>query len=145
MSDLRARFQELLPERATPAETLRAMAQAKAEVLSVEWEEFPGKNIEGTASFATRQGSVVIGDIRHLPGEGEKELDSVEVWVGGPAAGPPAWRIINPPTLLPDPTGEVVITDEDPSGRTTVRRYREDPLGAIAEFIATTQGRGEGA
>jgi len=145
MSEIRERFKHLLPESATPAETLKAMAQAKAEVVSSEWEDFPGKNLEGTASFSTRQGEVAIGEIRHRPAEGDKELDSVEVWVGGPAAGPPAWRLINPPTLVPDPTGEVVLADEGPDGRTTIRRYREDPLGAVAEFIATNQGRSEGA
>jgi len=134
-----------LPESATPAQTLRAMAQAKAEVVQDRWKSFPGKNMEGTAAFSTRRGEVAIGEIRHRPAENEKELDSVEVWLGGPVSGPPAWRIINPPTLVSDPTGDVVLTDESPNGRTIVQRFREAPLEAIAEFIATNQGRSEEA
>jgi len=144
MSEVRERFQELLPESATPAETLQAMAKAKAEVVETHWEDYPGKNLEGAASFATRQGEVTIGEIRRAPAEDEKDLDSVEVWLGSAAAGPPAWRIINPPTLVSDPTGDVVLTDENPDGRTIVQRFREAPLEALAEFIATNQGRSEG-
>lgn len=145
MSEVRERFQSLLPDRATPAQTLRAMAQAKAEVVSDQWSQFPGKNLRGSASFATRQGNVTIGAIRRRPAENAKELDSVEVWLGGSASGSPAWRIINPPTLVSDSTGDVLITHESPNGRNLVLRYREDPLGAIAEFIASNQGRSEGA
>jgi len=145
MSEIRERFQKLLPERATPAQVLKAMAKAKAEVVQDRWKDFPGKNMEGAASFSTRHGAVTIGDIRHQRADGDKELDSVEVWLGGPANGAaPAWRIINPPTLVSDPVGEIVITDEAPNGRTIVHRYREAPLEALAEFIATNQGRSEG-
>lgn len=143
MSDVRARFQEILPESATPAQTLKALAQAKAEVVTDKWSRFAGKNMQGTASFSTREGEVVIGGIRHRPPEGPKDLDSVEVWVGGKAAGSPTWRIINPPTLVSDPAGSVMIAEKAPGGKSVNRRYREDPLAAIAEFIATNQGRSE--
>jgi len=145
MSEIRERFQRLLPDSATPAQTLKAMAQAKAEVVTERWENFPGRNMEGAASFSTRQGGVTIGEIRHNPANGEGELDSVEVWIGGSHSGPPTWRLINPPTLVSDPVGDVVLTEDRPNGRTNIQRFREDPLEAIAEFIATNQGRSEEA
>jgi hypothetical protein len=145
MSEVRERFRRLLPESATPAQTLQAMAKAKAEVISEMWESYPGKNLRGAASFSTRRGAVSVGQIRHRPARNAQELDSVEVWLGGSAKGAPAWRIVNPPTLVSDPAGDVLITDRSPNGRNIVHRYREDPLVALAEFIATNQGRSEGS
>lgn len=143
MSQVRSRFQEILPDSATPAQKLRSLAQAKAEVLTTEWDNFAGKNMEGSASFSTRQGVVTIGAMRHRPAEKATELDSVEVWLGSGSAGPPAWRLINPPTLVPDPAGNIIIAERTTPSHTIHRRYREDPLAAVAEFLASNQGRSE--
>src|SRR3546814_10643627 len=87
--------------------------------------------MKGVASFSTRYGEARIGGIRYRP-DAEK-LDSVEVWVGE-QAGNPTYRLINPPTLVADPTGDVVLVEKDHVRKTdVVRRYRVDPLHAIAE------------
>lgn len=53
------------------------------------------------------------------------------VTVGDPAGGDPDFRIYNPPTLVPDPNGEV---DRDGV------RYRVDPVAAVAYAIALNGG-----
>lgn len=59
-----------------------------------------------------------------------KEINSdtvcVEVWVGTSTDGPPHYRFFNPPTLARDSEGDIEIDG---------RRYREDPMAAIAEVI----------
>jgi len=55
----------------------------------------------------------------------------IEVWLEGGSAPEPHWRIFNPPTLVRDPAGDVVIAGQ---------RYRKDPLAAVAETIAANGG-----
>jgi hypothetical protein len=55
----------------------------------------------------------------------------VDVVADRPASGDPLFRIINPPLLVADPAGEI-----EHGGR----RYREDPLGALAETLALFGG-----
>lgn len=46
-------------------------------------------------------------------------------------------RIVNPPTLVPDPEGDVVlVVGEDDEGNPVERRYRHDPEGALVEVLA---------
>lgn len=119
------------------------MSQAKAQVLTEKWDTHPGKNLEGLLSFTTPNGHVAIGGINRVPATTDTELDSVEVWVGGPAEGAPTWRIINPPTLVADPLGDINVVETLPGGKTLVRKYREDPIQALAEFLATNNGESE--
>jgi hypothetical protein len=42
------------------------------------------------------------------------------------------YRIVNPPTLVEDPAGDVIGGDG--------RRYRHDPLAAVAEVIGSLGG-----
>lgn len=124
----------------TPAEALQAIARAKAREVGETWKGYQGKNMNGVATFRTRSGRTAqIGAIQ--VNEDPSGLDSVEVWVG-PQQGPPTFRLINPPVLIPDPQGSEVLTEFDPlRKKTTVRRFRVDPLQAIAEVIASNNGR----
>lgn len=46
-------------------------------------------------------------------------------------------RVVNPPTLVPDPEGDVVIVaGEDDEGNPFERRYRHDPEAALVEVLA---------
>lgn len=136
--DITDKLRDISEDSPTPAEALQALAAAKAQEVGVRWAQFQGKNMEGIASFQTRTGSAQIGAIRHVPDP--DGLDSVEVWVG-PQEGPPAFRLINPPMLVPDPQGSEVLTEFDPlRQKNIIRRFRVDPLQAIAEVIASQNG-----
>lgn len=56
----------------------------------------------------------------------------VSVTVGDPSGGDPYFRIINPPTLVPDPDGPIERVDGT--------RWRSDPLCAVAHAIAINGG-----
>jgi hypothetical protein len=58
----------------------------------------------------------------------------VEVTVADPQCGDPTFRVFNPPALVPDPSGDV-----ERNGR----RYRHDPLCALAQVIASNGGARE--
>lgn len=73
-------------------------------------------------------GTVAFTLIRGGSGDGQKWI---EANVAGPAGGDPAFRVVNPPALVPDPAGEVEISGV---------RYRNDPLAALAEVIAGNGG-----
>jgi hypothetical protein len=55
---------------------------------------------------------------------------------GVPEGGDPSFRIVNPPTLVPDPTGDVVVRG---------MRFRNDPVGAIAMVLANNGGAAQKA
>jgi hypothetical protein len=55
---------------------------------------------------------------------------------GMPIGGDPSFVIVNPPTLVPDPTGDVLIRGQ---------RFREDPLGALAMVLADNGGAAQKA
>lgn len=123
----------------TPAEALQAITRAKAKEVTATWARFDGKNMDGVASFQTRNGQAQIGGIRHH--HEPDGLDSVDVWLGPESEGPPAFRLINPPILVPDATGSEILTEYDPMRKVNVvRRFRVDPLQAIAEVIASKGG-----
>lgn len=78
----------------------------------------------------TRRGEVTLtGLTGRTDGEGNAW---VEVYAQGDVeAGDPHFRIVNPPTLVEDPQGPVELDG---------RRYREDPLAALAEVIGRHGG-----
>lgn len=142
MTEITDKIRDIRDGSPTPAEALQAISRAKAEEVESRWDNFQGKNMEGLATFQTRSGQAQIGHVRRVPNPGN--LDSVEVWVG-PHQGPPAFRLINPPMLVPDPQGTEVLIEKNPAtGRDTVRRFRVDPLQAIAEVIASQNGSERG-
>lgn len=80
---------------------------------------------------ATEQGTVSIERVTHHRDE-EQDLEWVEVFLGGqPEGGDPHFRLFNPPTLAEDPAGDI-----ERNGR----RYREDPLLAVAQVVALSGG-----
>ncbi len=138
MTEITDKIRSLNEGSPTPAGALQAVSRAKAEEVGARWDSFLGKNMDGVASFQTRGGMAQIGAIQHV--SNPDGLDSVEVWVGS-AEGPPAFRLINPPMLVIDPMGSEVLIEHDPvRNRDIVRRFRVDPLQAIAEVIASHNG-----
>jgi hypothetical protein len=79
---------------------------------------------DGPVVVATPGGTV---EIESLSASGE----AVEVTVTGAAGGDPSFRIFNPPTLVPDPAGDVEVHGI---------RFRYDPLAAVAHVIANHGG-----
>lgn len=78
----------------------------------------------------TKAGEVQIREVRTLvDADG---MTVVEVFVAGPTeGGDPHFRIVNPPGLVEDPGGPEV------RGR---RRFRVDPLAALAEIVGQHGG-----
>jgi hypothetical protein len=72
----------------------------------------------------TRHGQVVLTDVTYTDHDG---VPCVENTVGGGNGQPPHFRVFNPPILATDPAGAVTVG---------TRRYREDPVAALAELIA---------
>ena len=84
---------------------------------------------EGLAAVVqTRYGRVQVAGVS-VEQVGEEAAVSV-LLAGAPPGSDPHFRIFNPPTLVEDPGGDVEVRG---------RRYREDPLGAVAEVIARHQ------
>ncbi len=80
-------------------------------------------------TVATERGTV---DIERLEFHEDGGRSHVDVWVAGlTPTEEPHYRIVNPPLLVPDVSGEHVIGDE---------HFREDPIGAIALVVATLGG-----
>lgn len=77
----------------------------------------------------TRHGEVRLDALQVLEVDGHTV---VEVWVGGDTEnGDPHFRVVNPPQLVEDPQGPVEVRG---------RRYREDPVAALAEAVAANGG-----
>lgn len=96
----------------------------RAERVSREWDARSGEPYVTD----TRWGTVRIDRLEVHADEGRSWVD---VWADGAEGGDPHFRIVNPPLLVEDPGGPVVI-----GGRT----FREDPLAAVAEAIASNGG-----
>lgn len=90
--------------------------------------------VNAPVEINTRYGDVLIDRLQFV--EDADGGAHIEVYVDDPDGGDPCFRIFNPPCLVRDSLGEVVRE----SGRRTVRRYREDPLAAVAEAIAANGG-----
>jgi len=84
----------------------------------------------GAVTCQTRRGQdVTIREVRRCTGDG---TTWVEVWLGGDVeGGDPHFRIFNPPQLVEDPHGDVVHAG---------RRFRHDPVAALAEVVASNGG-----
>lgn len=86
------------------------------------------ERIIGGVPVPTRAGTPVV--IRRVEQSTVNGVTCLEVWVDT-NQGEPHYRFINPPLLVRDPAGPV-----ERNGR----RYREDPLAALAEVIARHRG-----
>lgn len=107
-------------------ENSRELAAERAGATALAWREHP----EDALTVRTTRGEVTIQRLRYRtdPDSGVAYLD---VTVDGPAGGDPHYRIVNPPRLVEDPEGDVEFRG---------RRWREDPLAALAETIARHGG-----
>jgi len=83
---------------------------------------------DGPATVSTPDGDVAI---ESLVAHDDGLRSRVEVRVSDAAGGDPDFVIVNPPTLVPDPAGEIVVHGV---------RCREDPLAAVAYVIASNGG-----
>lgn len=126
----------------TPDESLRLLAAAKAKVIQDIWDEYPGKNMKGVASFQTSGGSTSIGHIE-IRNDQDGPL-GIEVWLGE-RGGEPNFFLVNPPLMVPDPIGSEVMVSTDPkTGKKKTERFRVDPLQAIAEVIGANSRSEQG-
>lgn len=115
--------------------------QIKARIVAQQFADSPGKNTDGVLSIqpSGSDQTVAIGQVTY--GQADDDVPYVDVYTAGPTVGgDPHFRIINPPTLVGDPNGDIEVTSTPRGGKTVTRRYREDPLGAIAEAIAGQGG-----
>lgn len=119
----------------------------------------PPVNAADIAQMRARNGRVVAAYRSQVPGTGgpltvrtshgevsfesittatdQNGIEYLEVYLrGDTVSGDPHFRIYNPPTLVPDPSGTV----EGRGGR----KYRDDPVGAVAEIIGRNGGRQKG-
>lgn len=115
--------------------------QIKARIVAQRFADHPGKNTDGVLSIqpSGSDQTVAIGQVTYS--QQDDTVPYVDVYTAGPTVGgDPHFRIINPPTLVEDPNGDIVVTSKAPNGKTVTRKYREDPVAAIAEAIAGQGG-----
>lgn len=107
----------------------RQRATERARKADQAWKDHRAKRGGQPYVVRTRHGEVRLDAVEiHQDGD----LAWVEVWAGGDAVGAdPHFRIFNPPTLTEDPLGDVEIQG---------RRFREDPMAALAEAVARAGG-----
>lgn len=105
-------------ETLTRPERARRVARQRARAVSQDWTE---RHADA--------GNVAVAGVRF--GHVEEIEGGVEIWHGA-KVGAPDYRIFNPPTLVTDPTGDVW-------SETHEKRYREDPLAAVAELIVSVR------
>lgn len=83
--------------------------------------------------------TVDVAEARSEPREGRRATAVCRVTgrVDGRTVLDDEVRIVNPPTLVPDPEGDVVRREVDEDGNViSERRFREDPEGALVEVLA---------
>lgn len=83
---------------------------------------------EGPVTVSTPAGDVAIESLTAIE---DGARSRVEVTVSSPEGGDPNFVIVNPPTLVPDRNGAHVIHG---------KRYRDDPVAAVAHAIASHGG-----
>lgn len=101
---------------ATPSEAARARVRAVRQAYN------------GPETVGTAAGDVAI---EALTAVDDGPRSRVEVRVSHAEGGDPEFVIVNPPTLVPDPAGDVIVRG---------MRFREDPLAAVAHVIAMNGG-----
>lgn len=137
MREIQDKINEVRTGLSPHAQALQELARLKAREVVKVWAEYPARRADGSASFATPRGVATIGALELSTDEAG--LDAVDVWTGL-QQGAPAYRLINPPLLVEDPTGSEIHQETDRNGRVIVRRFRIDPIQAIATAIAVQEG-----
>lgn len=120
--------------RALPAnasDRARKVARLRSNAVRDAVENAPTRDDEGIVQAVAPSGQNVRIERIELSPE-SAETAYIDVYLAGqPESGDVHYRIINPPTLVPDRAGPVDIGGV---------RYREDPLAAIAHVIASNGG-----
>lgn len=91
----------------------------------------PRDEADVAITVATPDGDVDLVSVEYKT-DPETGIGYVEVMVDSPTSQDPSYRIVNPPTYVEDPMGEVVLGDG--------KRYRDDPVAALAHTIAMNGG-----
>lgn len=116
---------------ADPREKVRERAAQRARDTHQAWRSRALKRGREPEPYArrTRQGEVVLERLSFHEEDGQAW---VEVYAAGDIQGDDAhFRIFNPPALVEDPAGQVELHG---------KRYREDPMAALAEAVARFGG-----
>lgn len=110
--------------RANPPDKKRRIQLLKAKAVEDAWQAHPGRTERGLGV-----GDVWITSMRtKMADDGTVVL---EVHVDDPANQEPHYCVINPPSLVRDASGEIELAG---------KRFREDPVAAVAALIARTGG-----
>lgn len=97
----------------------------RAKAVKDAFDNHRGKNERGELTIRSRKGGeVTLTNVKYVEYDG---VSCVEIW-GDDGAVSPSYRIFNPPTLVEDGLGDVEVRG---------KKYREDPLGALAEVLAS--------
>lgn len=137
MSEFRERIQGAVAKANGPREAANLQAAERARIVQEAWANYPGKNLDGQVSFSFGKSTVLVGAMEFV--EESDGVPCVHVWTGV-KEGKAQYRIVNPPLLVEDPNGNVEIQMMGPGGRTSTRRFMEDPVRAVAEGIAVSRG-----
>ncbi len=118
-------------ERRKAPPELRQQSKRRGDAVDQAAKEHRRRHGQGAAyARMTKAGEVQIRRVRTFVDE--DGMTVVEVHVNGPVdGGDPHFRVINPPGLVEDPAGDVALGN---------RRYRADPLAALAEVIGQHGG-----
>lgn len=137
-TDIGGQIRAALAGKPPTAASLREVRKAKADAVAQAFANHPARNTSGVVSIRTRGADIRI---RHMQTRQLADGNTcVEVYLDR-AAGEPHWRIVNPPILVEDPRGPVELAEgHDDRGVARTRRYREDPVAAVAEAIAAHGG-----
>ena len=95
----------------------------------------------------TRTGRVTV-DVAQVAQRGRVLSIRAAATVDGVVTIDDEVRIVNPPTLVPDPNGDVVVgrvVDPDGTVVSEGERYRHDPEAAIAEVLTQVAQRQAGS
>lgn len=103
----------------------------RAKSVKDAFDNHQGKNERGELTVRSRKGGeVTLTNIKYVEYDG---VSCVEIW-GDEGAVAPSYRIFNPPTLVEDGLGDIEVRG---------KKFREDPLGALAEVIASNNSAGK--
>lgn len=135
---LRKILRDILDGEGTDNVRRHAVREIKARLLERDFKDHPNRNPRGELTLRTSRGDVSIASVTF--GDTD-DVTYVDVLTTGVTENDdPHFRIINPPSMVDDPGGDVVVTKTMPDGRVVTRRFREDPLTAIAEAVASQGG-----
>jgi hypothetical protein len=102
----------------------RRVVRLRAQAAVTQWANHPGRAADGSLSV----GEVRITDVRTVVLE-DGQTTALEVYAAG--APDPHIRIVNPPTMVADSTGDIELGGQ---------RFREDPMAAVAAVVVRVTG-----